>query len=113
MSKDKMFYKTVVKDAPKVSVRRISLLKVTILVLVALIIGTAVVQTIGLGSTIVSRWDAIKFAYEKPEIVQTVKKDYETKQQKLDQSFLNKTDKSEEEQLIDKVVEKLKSDDLK
>lgn len=52
-------------------------------------------------------WDAIRFAYDKPSIVNTVKTDYYKKQQHLDEGFLLSTP-SAEEQLLQQVVNQLK-----
>lgn len=61
---------------------------------------------LSVGEQISSKWDVLVFAYQKPAIVEVIRKDYDAKQVKLEQSFLIK-DKSSEDKLIDAVVKKL------
>lgn len=62
-------------------------------------------QAIFLGKNVFNRWDEIRFAYEKPAVVKTVRTSYETKQSKLDQSFANpSSDKSGNQEIIDAIV---------
>ncbi len=80
----------------------------TILILFVLIcIGAVALQAFSFGTGLVKKWDAIKFAYDKPAIVGAVKKDYESKQSKLDQSYVQPSAQSSEEKLIDEVVKRI------
>lgn len=77
------------------------------------ITGALFMQTKGFFSKVSASWDEIKFAYQKPALVRTIREDYEDKQEKLDQSFL-KREKSSEDKLVDEVVRRLEAaDDLK
>jgi hypothetical protein len=72
--------------------------------------GIVVFKLGGFVNTINKNWQEIKFAYEKPSIVKSIRQNYQEQEKKLDQSFL-KTQKSSEDQLIDEVVKKLQSAD--
>lgn len=77
-----------------------------------ILVGFVVFKLGGFVNTINSNWQEIKFAYEKPSIVKTIREDYQAKEKKLDQSFLNSD--SSEEKLVDEVVKKLQAtEDLK
>lgn len=67
-------------------------------------------QAFVIGKNVFNRWDEIKFAYQKPAIVKTVKTSYDTRQSKLDQAFANPTsDKSGNQEIIDAVVKGLQA----
>ena len=51
-------------------------------------------------------WDELQFAYEKPNVVKSVRLRYEQGEKDLDDSFLKK-DKTAEEKLIDELTKQL------
>lgn len=112
----KLFYKTVPAE-PKKDTVPLAWSKIVRKSLIAIfgviVILLLVIQGKGFYDKVSASWDEIKFAYEKPSLVRTVREDYENKQEKLEQSFLQ-TEKSSEEKLVDEVVKRLEAaDDLK
>lgn len=81
-----------------------------VFVVVFAILTYGAIQCWGAYKQVSRNWAEIKFAYEKPEFVKTVREDYESKTKKLDATYLHK-DKSSEEQLVDEVVKRLKTAD--
>jgi hypothetical protein len=69
-------------------------------------------QVFTLINNISGRWEEIKFAYEKPAIVKSIKKDYDTKQSKLDQSYVQ-PNKNPDQKIIDEVIAKIKEQESK
>lgn len=59
-----------------------------------------------------ANWNEIKFAYEKPEFVKTIREDYETKQNDLNKSFTTR-EKTPEQKLLDAVAEKVQEKPVK
>ena len=112
----KLFYKTLPAE-PKKEETPLAWGKVVRKALIAIfgviVILVLVMQGKDFYDKVSASWDEIKFAYEKPALVRTVREDYENKQEKLEQSFLQ-TEKSSEEKLVDEVVKRLEAaDDLK
>jgi len=105
-----LFYKKVPAE-PKDGESKFSIKKVlSIFIISALIfftLGIIVFQTRSFSNKLLASWDEIKFAYNKPALVKTVRQDYEEKQNKLDQSFLNP--KSTEDKIVDEVVKRLET----
>lgn len=106
----RLFFKTVEKsedekDSSPFSGKKLTLYSLA-LILAILIVGYFGLQLKNTYSRVSQNWNEIKFAYEKPSLVRAVRTDYEEKQNKLDQSFLQK-DKTSEEKLVDEVVKKL------
>lgn len=64
----------------------------------------------GVTDSISRNWDEIRFAMEKPELVKTLREDYQNKQAKLDKDFMTK-EKTSEEKLVDEVVKRLETAD--
>lgn len=66
--------------------------------------------------TIVSRasenWNEIKFAYDKPNIVQAAREDYEQKTGQIDKDFANKQ-KEEQQAMIDKAAAEITNEQQK
>ncbi len=81
--------------------------KTILTIFVLICVGAILLQGFFLATSIINRWDAIQFAYEKPSVVGAVKKDYESKQVKLDQSYAQPATQSAEEKLVDEVVKKI------
>jgi hypothetical protein len=67
---------------------------------------------LSVGEQISSKWNALVFAYQKPAIVEVIRKDYDAKQSKLEQSYTN-PDKSSEDKLVEAVIKKLQEESLK
>ena len=111
-----VFTKKVFVDRPEAQKEKVSLKRYLggflLGFILLIILGFAAFKIGDFFNSLSKNWQEIKFAYEKPSIVQTVRTNYESQQKKMEQSFL-KTQKSSEDQLIDAVVQKLKSDDLK
>lgn len=64
----------------------------------------------GVADSISGNWNEIRFAMEKPELVKTLREDYQSKQAKLDKDFMTK-EKTSEEKLVDEVVKRLETAD--
>ena len=111
----KLFHKTVLVDRPEKEKAPSFMkkhLKRIIAVIILLAIFTYMFLQVGFFiNTVATNWTEIEFAMEKPAIVKIVRQDYQTKQSKMEQSFL-KPEKSSEEQLVNAVVEKLQSKNL-
>lgn len=75
------------------------------------ILGYAVFRAGLFVNSVSTRWEEIRFAYEKPSIVKVIRQDYQSQQKKVDQSFLV-PQKSSEQQLVDDVVKKLQAKNL-
>lgn len=107
----KVFYKTIKEEADKVTSN--TNFGKWILGFLAIIVVLAVVgyAAIGLYQNVAKSWDEIMFAYNKPEIVKTVRIDYEAKANKLERSFLNQQ-KDEKQEIIDAIVDKIQKENL-
>lgn len=110
----KLFYKTVLEDPKKLKEEiphvsfRTTIHWMTIGIIAIVIVGVLLVQGKGFYDKISSSWDEVKFAYQKPSVVRTVREDYQGKQAELEQSFLKK-EKSSEDKLVDDVVKRLEA----
>jgi len=91
---------------------KINIKKTLIAIILLVLIGGLGWQILMFGKQVASRWEEIKFAFNKPNIVSVIREDYNAKQTKLDQSFLIK-DKSAEDKLVEEVLSKLKEQSLK
>lgn len=108
----KLFYKTVEKEQKNETTASTSpkrVLRWIIVVGLALLIVLVVsLEGFSFLKKVSSNWKEIQFAYQKPALVKSIREDYETKQEKLDQSFL-KREKSPDEKLVDEVVKRLQA----
>lgn len=86
----------------------ISLLTLVVL----LVLGYFLLKLVGIGSKVSQSWQEMKFAYDKPVLVQSIRSDYEKRQKDLEQSFLKKQ-QTAQDKLLEEVANKLKSDSLK
>ena len=113
----RLFTKTVYKDpseantAPKSMKHYVGCFVIGVVLLLAL--GYGAFQFGLLINNVVKHWQEIQFAYEKPIIVQHVREDYQKKQSSLDLTFTKPQKQSTEEQIVNAVVQKLKTADLK
>lgn len=103
---NKMFIKKVMVEPKKPSVP-VNYKKIIISVIFILLVAIVLIVISSFGKKVADRWDAIQFAYEKPAIIQAIRKDYIIKQTKLDQSYV--ASQSAEEQLINEVVQKIQA----
>lgn len=109
----KMFHKVVIKEKEPEAISKQKIMIKIFSYLLFVGLGLFIVlQLSTIGFNIYKNWNAIKFAYEKPNIVNIIKSDYEVKQSKLEQSYLNSSS-SAEVQWVDEVVAKLKEANLK
>lgn len=110
----KLFYKTAPAESKKEEGKPFSYRKllrmIVLLAVVSLALGLVIVQGKGFYTKVSESWEEIMFAWQKPHLVETLRKDYETKQQKLEQSFLIR-EKSSEDKLVDEVVKRLQTAD--
>lgn len=112
MKMPKSFYKVVEKE-PTDKTHSNHLGKWLIAIFLILLFGGfTVFQTIKVTSRIKENWNEIKFAYEKPNLVKNIRTQYETKNTKLESSLM-KSEKSSEDQLVEAVVKKLDTENLK
>uniref|UniRef100_A0A6M3IFT6 Uncharacterized protein n=1 Tax=viral metagenome TaxID=1070528 RepID=A0A6M3IFT6_9ZZZZ len=109
---NKLFYKKVLVEPKKKDRAKINFKKIIVTIIILLLAGLFTLKVVSFVNQVSSRWDQIVFAYNKPAIVSAIKKDYDIKQAKLEQSFLIK-DKSAEDKLIEEVVSKLKDQQSK
>lgn len=80
---------------------------IAIVVIVALLYG--LLQLILVGSNIINHWQELKFAYDKPAVVKTVRVEYQKQQTKLDQSFANPQNNDKTQALLEQISNTLKS----
>lgn len=114
---NKLFHKVVPAEPSqekKVGFPRLStIVKALVVFVLVVVLSIFVLQVVIESRKFYKHWNEIKFAYEHPEIVKSVRTDYETKQQELNQAFLRR-EKTSEEKLIDEVVSRLeKTNQLK
>lgn len=98
---------------PSVSIpwKKIFWTSIIVLVIVFVVIYFAL-KLFGMGQRISERWEEIRFAYEKPMLVRSIRTDYEQREKDLDASFL-KRQQTAQEKLLEEVANKLKSSSLK
>ena len=70
------------------------------------IVGYILTQIFGFTQVMVKNWDEFKFVYNKPNLVKTIRQDYEKKQSDFDKVFLQK-DKSSQDKLLEEVLKQL------
>jgi len=95
--------KQIEKQAPKIRWTKI----------VALILGIAVAMllisvAIGVYNRVSSSWQEIQFAYNKAEVVRTVRIDYENKISEIEKSY-KEQELTPEQKLIEEVVDQMKT----
>ena len=93
-------------NSPKVNLRKI--IGVTIaLVIIVTIIAYSFVQVKGFYDKTANSWDELVFSWQHPNLIQSLREDYQQKQKELEESFLKK-EKSAEQKLLDEITEQLK-----
>jgi len=95
--------KQIEKQAPRIRWTKI----------VALILGIAVAillisMAIGVYNRVSSSWQEIQFAYNKTEVVRTVRIDYENKISEIEKSY-KEQELTPEQKLIEEVVDQMKT----
>lgn len=92
--------------APKRSGARVAVLSVVLafLALMVLLLGLRIK---GIYGDVTSRWEELKFAYDKPELVRSLREDYQQRSAALDEAFLNRQ-QTAEQKLLEEVAVQLK-----
>ena len=95
--------KQIEKQAPRIRWTKI----------VALILGIAVAillisMAIGVYNRVSSSWQEVQFAYNKTEVVRTVRIDYENKISEIEKSY-KEQELTPEQKLIEEVVDQMKT----
>ena len=71
-------------------------------------IGYISLSVVKFTNKVVNYYDEIKFAFDKPELVKTLREEYASKSAELEEELLNK-EPSAEDKLLDEVTNQLKS----
>lgn len=78
-------------------------LGLSLALVVVLIIGYGYFKCKNIYDKVSTNWSEIMFAYEKPQLVETMRMEYERRQAELEADF-TKREKTSEEKLIDELV---------
>ena len=89
----KLFYKTIVQEAKpeKISNRRLLVRAIGFFLVLAVSVSALLFVLFKVQQfvrTTASHWDEIKFAYEKPNLVQPIREDYENRELLLQQALM-------------------------
>lgn len=95
--------KQIEKQAPKIRWTKVVVLIFGITIAVILIS-----MAIGVYNRVSSRWQEIQFAYNKTEVVRTVRIDYENKISEIEKSY-KEQELTPEQKLIEEVVDQMKT----
>ena len=95
--------KQIEKQAPK-----IRWIKVVVLIFGITIAVILISMAIGVYNRVSSRWQEIQFAYNKTEVVRTVRIDYENKISEIEKSY-KEQELTPEQKLIEEIVDQMKT----
>jgi len=95
--------KQIEKQAPKIRWTKVVVLIFGITIAVILIS-----MAIGVYNRVSSRWQEIQFAYNKTEVVRTVRIDYENKISEIEKSY-KEQELTPEQKLIEEIVDQMKT----